>query len=140
MSIIFLKGVYLTFFDKSASPLILAMTGLHRITENGTEEKIGNVWLITIPGLIIPAVSLVTIFLYKRRDLQLLLVRILMIVVLTFMTASLIYTIYVISRFDADLDNWYKLLVPLFQFVLIILAFRGIKRDDDLVKSYDRLR
>jgi len=140
ISIIFLKGVYLTFFDNSGYLLNLAMNGLHRISENGAEEKIGDAWILAVTALIIPGLSLITVFMYKRRDLQLVLVRILMLVVLAFMTASLSYTLYIISRYDANLDNWYKLLVPVFQFVLVILAFRGIKRDDDLVKSYDRLR
>jgi len=116
------------------------MKGLHKITENGALEKIGVIWLITIPGLVIPALSIFTIFMFKRRDLQLILVRILMLVVSAFLTASVIYIIYINSGFDANLDSWYKLLVPVCQFVLTILAFRGIKRDDDLVKSYDRLR
>ena len=140
ISIIFLKGVYLTFFDISGSQFNLAIAGLHKIAETGTDEKIGDAWILTVTALIIPALSLITVFIYKRRDLQLILVRILLLVVLTFLTASLIYTLNIISRFDANLGNWFKLLVPVIQFVLVILAFRGIKRDDDLVKSYDRLR
>jgi hypothetical protein len=140
ISIIFLKGVYLTFFDISGSHFDLTIAGLHKIAENGTEEKIADAWILAITALIIPAISLITVFIYKRRDLQLILVRILLLVVLTFITASLGYTLYIISRFDANFGSWYKLLVPVFQFALVILAFRGIKRDDDLVKSYDRLR
>jgi hypothetical protein len=30
--------------------------------------------------------------------------------------------------------------MPVIQLILSILAFRGIKKDDQLVKSYDRLR
>jgi len=30
--------------------------------------------------------------------------------------------------------------VPVIQLILVALAYRGIKKDDDLVKSYDRLR
>jgi hypothetical protein len=140
MSIIFLKGVCLTFFDNLGSQINLTFSGLQKISENGVVEKIGDAWIIIIPGLIIPSVSLVIIFLFKRRDLQLILVRILMLLILIFIAASLGYTFYIISKYDADPGNWYKLLVPVFQFVLVLLAFRGIKRDDDLVKSYDRLR
>jgi peptidoglycan/LPS O-acetylase OafA/YrhL len=140
LSIIFLNGVYLTFFDNSGYIFNLAITGLHKIAENGADEKIGDAWLIIIPGLIIPALSLIAIFLFKRRDHQLILVRILMLFILIFIAASLVYTFYIISKYDADRGNWYKLLVPVFQFLLVILAIRGIKRDDDLVKSYDRLR
>lgn len=140
ISIIFLKGVYLTFFDKSGTHLNLAMTGLYRIAENGALEQIGVLWFITIPGLIIPALSMITVFMYKRRDLQLILVRILMLFVIAFLAASIIYIIFIIARFETNIDNWYKLLIPVIQLVLVILAFRGVKKDDDLVKSYDRLR
>jgi len=140
LSIIFLKGVYLTFIDNSGSQINLTLSGLQRISENGLGEKIGDALVFSVSGLIIPAVSLITIFLFKRRDHQLILVRILLLIILIFIAASLGYIFYIISKYDADPGNWYKLLVPLFQFVLVILAFRGIKRDDDLIKSYDRLR
>ncbi|MBK9390219.1 MAG: DUF4293 domain-containing protein [Bacteroidetes bacterium] len=140
LSILFLKGPLLTFFDNSGSTLQLTKTGLIRFLENGTPERIGETWMIYIPGLIIPAISLVTIFLFKNRYLQLLFIRILMLVILTFLTTSIIYTFILLSRFNVEIDSWYRLLVPVMQLILTYLAFRGIKKDDDLVKSYDRLR
>ena len=37
---------------------------------------------------------------------------------------------------------WYliRIVIPVVNLILLLLASRGIKKDDDLVKSYDRLR
>jgi hypothetical protein len=46
----------------------------------------------------------------------------------------------IVSKFDARLIPGFKIILPIVILVLSILAFRGIKKDDQLVKSYDRLR
>jgi glucan phosphoethanolaminetransferase (alkaline phosphatase superfamily) len=140
LSILFLKGPFLTFFDNSGSALKLSIAGLIRITENGSHELSGNTLIIYIPGLIVPAISLVIIFLFKNRKLQLAATRILMLIILTFLAVSIIYTFIILSGFNAEIESWYKLLIPVLQLIFSYLAFRGIKKDDDLVKSYDRLR
>jgi hypothetical protein len=140
LSVLFLKGHFLTFFDNSGSVFQLTMNGLIRISENGSPEKIGETWVIYIPDLIVAAISLVTVFLFRNRSLQLAITRFLLLIIFTFFTASIIYTFLILSKFSAEIDSWYKLLIPGLQLVLSYLAYRGIKKDDDLVKSYDRLR
>ena len=34
----------------------------------------------------------------------------------------------------------FRIVIPVVNLILLLLASRGIKKDDDLVKSYDRLR
>jgi hypothetical protein len=65
---------------------------------------------------------------------------ILILLISIFIGASLAYSFNIISKYDAEFASWYKLLIPVIQLILSVLAYRGIKSDDDLVKSYDRLR
>ena len=140
LSILFLKGSYLTFFDKSGSSVSLMMSGMFRSAGNSEPEKIGNGLLILILSLLLPVISTSIIFLYKKRYLQILLVKILIVIIMVFIATSVAYSYMIVSEYDASFGSWYKLLVPAIQLILSFLALKGIKKDEDLVKSYDRLR
>jgi hypothetical protein len=140
LSLLFLKGAYLTFFDNSNVSINLAMTGLFKINDTSGYEKIGEAWFILTLGILIPLLSMISIFLFKKRDLQIKLVKFLLVLIVGFIAASVVYSVMIISRYDASFDNWYKLSIPVVQLILTTLALNGIKKDDDLVKSYDRLR
>jgi preprotein translocase subunit SecG len=69
-----------------------------------------------------------------------LLVRITVILIALFICTSVVFSYIIISKYNAAFDSWSKLLIPFIQLILTVLAYRGIKKDDNLVKSYDRLR
>jgi len=140
LSILFLKGSYLTFFDKSGSTINIMVTGLFKSDGISDPEKISDLWILLVVGVFIPLVSFMAIFLFKMRNIQLKFVKLQIVLILVLFAASAIYTFMVLSKFDTSLDSWYKLLVPASQLILSVLAFKGIKKDDELVKSYDRLR
>jgi hypothetical protein len=97
---------------------------------------------ISLPLLIIliPVLSVITILLFKKRSLQIWLVRFLIILVVAFIIVSGILIFIVITKYDSEIQPGLKMLIPLLQLVFSVLAYRGIKKDDILVKSYDRLR
>jgi len=140
LSILFLKGAFLTFFDNTGSSFEIFLSGIMKYTGNADPVKVGEVWLILILSVIIPILSIVIISLYKKRDYQLILTKILIILISTFICASIAYSFIIISKYEAAFISWYKLIIPVIQLILSILACRGIKKDDDLIKSYDRLR
>lgn len=84
--------------------------------------------------------SFIVIFLFKNRPLQLKACRLILIVL--FVMIGLLF--YTSDTFSSGLDQ--KVIfktgtyLPLIQVVLVFLAHRGIKKDDDLVRSADRLR
>jgi hypothetical protein len=90
--------------------------------------------------ILIPALSLITIFFFKNRKMQLRL-SLLLIVFCSLLIVALIH-VYIITttRYDARMVPGFKMILPLIILVITILAYRGIKKDDQLVKSYDRLR
>jgi hypothetical protein len=140
LSVLFLKGPYLTFFDNSGSHLELMMTGLYRLSTSGESEKLGGTLEIFVLVILIPIISLLTIFLFKKRNIQIIFTRILILLILIFILSSFGRSAVIFLRFDATLISWYKIAFPFLQLLLSVLAYKGIKKDDELVKSYDRLR
>jgi hypothetical protein len=140
LSLLFLKGSYLTFFDNSGSAINLMMTGLFKSSVVSGPERIGEVLILLVLAILIPLFSIIAIFLFKRRNLQLMLVKFIIAIIIAFIATSVVYSFIVISKYDASFGSWYKLLIPIIQLIISVLAFSGIKKDDDLVKSYDRLR
>jgi hypothetical protein len=41
---------------------------------------------------------------------------------------------------SAILEPGYRIIMPLLSLIFLVLAYLGVKKDDELVKSYDRLR
>lgn len=140
LSILFLKGAFLTFFDNTGSSIEISLSGIMKYTGNADPVKVGEVWTILILSVIIPVLSIIIISLYKKRDYQLILTKILIIMISAFIGTSLVYSYIIISKYEADFTSWYKLIVPVLQLIVSVLAYYGIKKDDELVKSYDRLR
>jgi len=94
---------------------------------------------VSITVLII-ILSLTAIFLFKRRKIQLVFVYIVTFLsfVLTGIEAYLIY--HVLSLKELNIVPGFRILIPPVIIILAILAARGIKHDERLVKSYERLR
>ena len=83
--------------------------------------------------------SLITIFLYKNRKLQFVLGR-LNILLNFILLGVLIYQSQILSGGAAAPEKGIGMLIPIISIVFIALANKAIKRDEDLVKSVDRLR
>lgn len=140
VSIIFLKGPFLTFFDKSGSEIRIAFSGIFKYSSNTDPVKMAEDWPIPALVLLILSLSLLIIFLYKNRGLQIRLSKILILLISAFLGACLFYSYKIITGNEAEFASWFKLSLPVIQLILALLAYRGIKKDDNLVKSYDRLR
>ena len=83
--------------------------------------------------LIISIICLYTIFKYKKRQTQFVLNRLSIILCFVFV-GILIFEFDLVSNFE------WKNLVPLFSIILLVLANRAIKKDEDLIRSIDRIR
>ena len=137
MALIFLSGDYLTFVDISGSNYLLDFSGLHY---NSGEKTSTYFLILPVTVIIIPVLSLIIIFLYKNRILQIKLTKILLGFELIFILATIVISLSLIKQLDITLNSWYKCLIPLFQLIFSVLALRSIRKDDELVKSYDRIR
>jgi len=135
LSLLFLKSGFIAFSDGSDSVINFTIAGI-----SGVSEPLMKTIPVTLLIIIIPVLSLITIFLFKNRRLQLILSKLLLALVSVFIIVVMFYSYAVVSRYNAELIPGIRMAVPFIQLFLVFMAYRGIKKDDDLVKSYDRLR
>lgn len=133
LAVLFLSGNILLFSDGSA----ITFSGVSDTTMANDSKSIP---LLSAILALVPIVSFVTIFIFKNRKLQIQLILALVILILIEIAtvAYLAYTLVVAH--SAELGPGPKMVLPPVMLVLAFLAYRGIKKDENLVKSYDRLR
>ena len=83
--------------------------------------------------------SIITIFLFKNRQLQFVLGR-LNIILNLILLGLFVYHALSISGEGAPSEKGIGMFLPIFSIVFLVLANKAIKKDEDLVKSVDRLR
>ncbi len=90
--------------------------------------------------VITAALSLVTVFMFKRRALQMRLCTVSVVLCLLWY-AYYAYCAFVALPVDgATFHVAFGACLPLIAIILLMMAHRGIKADDRLVKSMDRIR
>jgi len=103
----------------------------------GSEEIIIPLAVLLI---LIAAISIITIFLFKNRKIQIKLSMVLLILSIVLLLAVAAYAFILSDKYNAQLQFRVNLIFPVLVLIFSILAHRGIKKDEKLVKSYDRLR
>ncbi|MCX2679640.1 DUF4293 domain-containing protein [Galbibacter sp. EGI 63066] len=87
----------------------------------------------------IAALAFVAIFLFKNRKNQFVLNRLNMILNL-FLLGFFVYRSLILSGESNISEKGIGMLLPIVSIVFLVLANKAIKKDEDLVKSVDRLR
>lgn len=140
LSFLFLKGSNLNFIDKSGSVIKVTLAGIFRNTAGEGLEFIDRSWPLSAFIILIPVISFITILLFKNRKMQLRFAITGIILAAGFVILS-VYYIYIISlNYGTHIVPGYKMLITILLLIFNYLAYKGIRKDDDLVKSYDRLR
>nr|WP_299174613.1 DUF4293 domain-containing protein [uncultured Allomuricauda sp.] len=94
---------------------------------------------ISIVFYLSAALALISIFMFKNRQNQFVLNRLNMILNL-FLLGFFVYRSLSLSGENTISEKGIGMLIPVFSIVFLVLANRAIKKDEDLVKSVDRLR
>jgi hypothetical protein len=84
--------------------------------------------------------ALISIFLYKKRSNQIKITVLNSILMIGFYIAFLIYYFIAKDKLNAELSINIPLFLPLVSFILNLLALRGIRKDEALIKSLNRIR
>ncbi|MBC8319756.1 MAG: DUF4293 domain-containing protein [Bacteroidetes bacterium] len=110
--------------------------------------------ILSLVSLIV-VMSIVTIFMYKNRRLQLIFVRFMLLLLLIYIGLYFFYYIDILENQTGGFANYeYSIsipgialqiptivfLIPLVSALLLFMAARGIRNDEKLVRSTDRLR
>ncbi len=98
-----------------------------------------NEMLYSMTFIISAALAFITILLYKKRKKQFVLNRLNMILNL-FLLGFFIYRSLILSGETEVSEKGIGVLLPAISIVFLVMANKAIKRDEDLVKSVDRLR
>ena len=117
------------------------------VTEQGTEFfaldslSSDNLVLASVFVLFMASalLTLITIFQFKKRQLQFVLGR-LTILINFILVGILVYFAQNLSGEMQVSEKGIGLLIPIFTIVFVALANKAIKKDEELVKSVDRLR
>lgn len=89
--------------------------------------------------LVSALVSFVTIFMFKNRKLQFVLGRINILLNLILLGLFVYWSLRVPGEYEIS-EKGIGMLIPVISIVFLVLANKAIKKDEDLVKSVDRLR
>ena len=116
------------------------VTTLSDNTMPNVVKPVMNTWALPCINLLLATLSLVIIFLYKKRILQVRLCIILAIAGIGYYAVLAVYVLAVKEMFDVDwyLTPWAA--IPLINFVLTVMSARAILKDEALVRAADRLR
>ncbi len=107
----------------------------------GTNEMLLKTSALLILSIGIPLLTIITILLYKKRILQIrlciynILINIGLIGMLLMQISSFMKNNPIEAR-----TYGMAMAIPLASIILLFLAFRGIRKDEVLVKAYERLR
>jgi len=97
-------------------------------------------WTVSLVAGIVAVVAVITVFLYKKRGLQIKMGYLLLLLLVLTYAFYYIFDRHYVPIADLFRQIRFTFVFPFVAFVLVYLAIRGIKKDEKLVRSLDRLR
>jgi len=91
-----------------------------------------KIFILTIFGAIF---SLLGLFMFKNRKFQMKLIR--LTILIEIIIGVRLFILF--NKFEVVLNNSF-LFFLVFALIALTMAYRGVKKDDDLVRSIDRIR
>jgi len=140
LSLLFLGGNMLRFTEASGSILGITFRGIYRYGAGSPPELLGGILPLILLILLVAIVSLIAILFFRNRKLQMKLTAAAIVLSSIIIVVTAVYAVFIIRKYDSDIIWSFRMFLPLLIPVCLVLAYRGIKKDEDLVKSYDRLR
>ena len=139
--LVVILGTLLCFF----SPVQFLMPAATEYAQLNVLDK----WPLAVMTIAVPVLAFLTIFLFKRRFLQVRLNIMNVIFCLGYYALLALYTAYVVKGHEPINDivlkcaDWYINVwaaIPLVNLILLMMATRRILKDEALVRAADRLR
>jgi glucan phosphoethanolaminetransferase (alkaline phosphatase superfamily) len=140
LPVLFLKGNFLKFLNNDGSEMIMNFKGTWQLTGTENLSLLQRQIPFSAVIVLISVVSVIALFLYRNRKLQVIFANVIIFLSIVLVALIAWYAFSVAGKFDATLLPGIKMVIPLMILIFAILAQRGIKHDENLVRSYDRLR
>lgn len=125
--------------QSSGMHYLLGFKGIYLLQSNST-SFVSSTWALSVISVLVPIISLYTIFLYKKRINQIRLSVINMFLMIGYYILLFIYVWFASQRLNADWSLRFATAFPLINLILNYLAMGAIGKDEKLVKSLDRIR
>lgn len=104
------------------------------------QENVYNSLPLMVLLIISVLLTFMGIFLYKKRILQMRICIFNILLMIGLIVLLIYFLMDVKNQFTADLVYQLPIVFPLINMILFYLAFRGIRKDEILIKSYNRIR
>jgi hypothetical protein len=145
----------LVIFILSLVTLFSPMAGLHNVetsalyelnyrglfsVEAGSQSLQTSVWMLTAILVLVPVISLISIFLFKKRLIQIRMTIFNIVLSAGFYGMLFIYLWQFGKSLDAKFFVELVAAFPLVNIILGVLTVRAIGKDEALVRSLDRIR
>jgi hypothetical protein len=113
----------------------------HGAFTTGNEKLDVSTWPLTVMISVSALLSFLTIFSYMNRPRQMRLTLFQMFFNLGLIALVVYYAWYIKQRFDGieNVFQW-RIVIPPVMLVLLVLALRGIRKDELMIKAYERVR
>ncbi|MCU0460419.1 MAG: DUF4293 domain-containing protein [Bacteroidales bacterium] len=140
LSVLFLNGHIIKYAEGSENILSIG-SGVIRIMNNtGGYETVWILVLLASLVILIFLISVISIFFYRKRKIQIKMAATIIILVCLLILASAYYYISVAREYNGGIKPGINVIILPVMLLFSYLTFRGIRKDEELVKSYDRLR
>jgi hypothetical protein len=140
LSALFLNGHIVNFPGSRRNILYIGSDQLSLTDNTGGKATLYILLLITAAIIAIFLVSIIAIILFKKRKAQMKMAVACIILSGIVMITSAIYIIIVYRSTGGALKPGMNIIIIPLILLFSWLAYRGIRKDEELVKSYDRLR
>ncbi|HEC43163.1 hypothetical protein LCGC14_2605940 [marine sediment metagenome] len=119
----------------------ITYTALSKGLQKADRDVVVETWPVFILVLVSAALLFLNVFLYKNRKLQ---IRFCVYgIILGFGMIGLMYYFWVVIFRQLDVNSYWlrmPVIFPVVAIILTYLAFRGIRKDEILVRSMDKIR
>jgi hypothetical protein len=140
LSVLFMTGNILTCNDPAGKKAELTFSGQKFSTPDNSSSGTIEIIPFTVLSVLVPVTALVAIFLFKRRKIQLKASILAVSLEILLAGTGIYYSLVLFRDLPGKIVPGFRAIIPLVSVLFILLAIRGIKKDENLVKSYDRLR
>ena len=126
-------------FTTTAGDFSLSCLGL-KLSDGLTTDTAEYLWILTVISVIIPIISLLTIFFFKHRTVQIRISIFNMLLMLGYYAIFFLNYYYLSLKYEVSPTFNWPIILPVVSLILTWLAIRSIAKDEALVQSYNRLR
>lgn len=125
------------FIDPNSNTYELTYIGIVNIDKG---DYIVKAIPLTILLVVIVLLLLIAIFSYKNRILQMRLSVFCILLMIGSIGLIYFYALHGKGKIGGEIFYLYPVIFPVVSVILAFLAFKGVKKDEELVRSYDRIR